>query len=121
MEKGFTWPGWRLDHDEVRSGPLHHAAVDAFVHGETAHAVTDLVDDAGEVVAESGWDGDVEPGGELRRRRDSRVHGVEADGCDVNADFARAGVRLRNVLQFQNLGASELLVDDSSTHGVDLQ
>ena len=30
------------------------------------------------------------------------------------------GVRLRDVPQFQDLGASELLIDDCSTHGVDL-
>ena len=42
--------------------------------------------------------------------------GIQAGGCDADADLARTGVRLRNLSQLQYLGTSERLVDDGAAH-----
>jgi len=108
-------------HDrEVGDGLRHRSPVDPIAHGVALDAGADLAGDAGEVAPESRGQRDAEPGCSLGSGGDAPVHRVQARGRHADTDLPLAGVRLGDVPDFRDFGATELFVDDGATH-VDLQ
>jgi hypothetical protein len=93
----------RLDYHKVGGSSPQRAAVDAVARGKARGAAADLVDDADEVGSEAGRHGDAELRRRLGHRGQEPVHRVQPGGRHPDADFTRAGVRLRNLAQTSGL------------------